>query len=245
MSGKVSGKSKSGKAAGGEPAAKSTSRSAKAGLQFPVGRVHRLLKKGNYAQRVGAGAPGQWYLTAAVLSRLTSFSFAQFTSLPSSNTLLLRFSNSLATPLVITRSTVSFLVIFNWPSATMRSECCHVLLFMSHLSCRRLGKLLGDVVISQGGVGEYCSCLFFLISNSFVQCPISHLNFCQRRRARGRRKVKRLSRSWVSSHLLYLLLRWSTCILLYSLVTLFKIFPFFCLSRCSCSLRASVNPSHP
>lgn len=28
------------------------------GLQFPVGRVHRLLKKGNYAQRVGAGAPG-------------------------------------------------------------------------------------------------------------------------------------------------------------------------------------------
>jgi histone H2A len=29
----------------------------KAGLQFPVGRVHRLLKKGNYAQCVGAGAP--------------------------------------------------------------------------------------------------------------------------------------------------------------------------------------------
>jgi histone H2A len=37
---------------------KSQSRSAKAGLQFPVGRVHRLLKRGNYAQRVGAGAPG-------------------------------------------------------------------------------------------------------------------------------------------------------------------------------------------
>ncbi|KAI8925548.1 histone-fold-containing protein, partial [Entophlyctis helioformis] len=33
------------------------SRSARAGLQFPVGRVHRLLRKGNYAQRVGAGAP--------------------------------------------------------------------------------------------------------------------------------------------------------------------------------------------
>jgi histone H2A len=56
MSGKVGGKSKSGKAAGGD--AKSQSRSAKAGLQFPVGRIHRLLKKGNYAQRVGAGAPG-------------------------------------------------------------------------------------------------------------------------------------------------------------------------------------------
>ena len=51
-----SGKSSSGKAGG--DAGKSQSRSAKAGLQFPVGRVHRLLKKGNYAQRVGAGAPG-------------------------------------------------------------------------------------------------------------------------------------------------------------------------------------------
>ena len=59
MSGKVSGKSKSGKAAGSDTATKSQSRSSKAGLQFPVGRVHRLLKKGNYAQRVGAGAPGQ------------------------------------------------------------------------------------------------------------------------------------------------------------------------------------------
>jgi len=61
MSGKVSGKSKSGKAAGGDAAGKSQSRSAKAGLQFPVGRIHRLLKKGNYAQRVGAGAPGTIY----------------------------------------------------------------------------------------------------------------------------------------------------------------------------------------
>ena len=51
-----SGKSSSGKAGG--DAGKSQSRSAKAGLQFPVGRVHRLLKRGNYAQRVGAGAPG-------------------------------------------------------------------------------------------------------------------------------------------------------------------------------------------
>ena len=57
MSGKGSGKSKSGKASG-DASSKSQSRSAKAGLQFPVGRVHRLLKKGNYAQRVGAGALG-------------------------------------------------------------------------------------------------------------------------------------------------------------------------------------------
>ena len=56
---------------GGKSAAatKSKSRSSKAGLQFPVGRVHRFLRKGNYAQRVGAGAPV--YL-AAVLEYLTA-----------------------------------------------------------------------------------------------------------------------------------------------------------------------------
>ena len=37
--------------------AKSVSRSAKAGLQFSVGRVARYLKKGRYAKSVGAGAP--------------------------------------------------------------------------------------------------------------------------------------------------------------------------------------------
>ncbi|KAI9100418.1 histone-fold-containing protein [Phlyctochytrium arcticum] len=51
-------------------AAKGTkSRSSRAGLQFPVGRIHRLLRKGNYAQRVGAGAPV--YL-AAVLEYLAA-----------------------------------------------------------------------------------------------------------------------------------------------------------------------------
>lgn len=48
---------------------KSTSRSDKAGLQFPVGRIHRFLRKGHYAQRVGSGAPV--YL-AAVLEYLTA-----------------------------------------------------------------------------------------------------------------------------------------------------------------------------
>ena len=48
---------KSGGKAGGDSDKKSMSRSSKAGLQFPVGRIHRLLRKGNYAQRVGAGAP--------------------------------------------------------------------------------------------------------------------------------------------------------------------------------------------
>ncbi|XP_042500763.1 histone H2A-like [Macadamia integrifolia] len=44
-------------------------RSVKAGLQFPVGRIARFLKKGRYAQRLGTGAP--IYL-AAVLEYLAA-----------------------------------------------------------------------------------------------------------------------------------------------------------------------------
>ena len=50
----------SGAAAGagrGKSGKKAVSRSSKAGLQFPVGRIARYLKKGKYAERVGAGAP--------------------------------------------------------------------------------------------------------------------------------------------------------------------------------------------
>ncbi|XP_034994819.1 histone H2A.J [Zootoca vivipara] len=58
-----------GKTGGGKVRAKAKSRSSRAGLQFPVGRVHRLLRRGHYAERVGAGAPV--YL-AAVLEYLTA-----------------------------------------------------------------------------------------------------------------------------------------------------------------------------
>ena len=61
----MSGKGKAGKSGGKSGSEKGQSRSAKAGLQFPVGRIHRLLKRGNYAQRVGAGAPGE-YLTLSL-----------------------------------------------------------------------------------------------------------------------------------------------------------------------------------
>ena len=61
MSGRGKGKGKGG--------AKGTSRSSKAGLQFPVGRINRYLKQGKYATRVGAGAPV--YL-AAVLEYLNA-----------------------------------------------------------------------------------------------------------------------------------------------------------------------------
>ena len=45
-----------GKGKGGRGSSKSVSSSSKAGLQFPVARVGRYLKKGGYASRVGVGA---------------------------------------------------------------------------------------------------------------------------------------------------------------------------------------------
>ncbi|KAI0731175.1 histone H2A [Earliella scabrosa] len=108
------GKSSSGKA-GGE-AGKSQSRSAKAGLQFPVGRVHRLLKKGNYAQRVGAGAPV--YL-AAVLEYLAAE--------------ILELAGNAA------RDNKKQRIVPRHLQLAIRND-------------EELNKLLGDVVISQGGV---------------------------------------------------------------------------------------------
>lgn len=64
----MSGKGK-GKGGRGGDKKKATSRSAKAGLQFPVGRIARHIKNARIAKRVGAGAPV--YL-AAVLEYLTA-----------------------------------------------------------------------------------------------------------------------------------------------------------------------------
>ena len=51
---------------------KRTSRSSRAGIVFPVGRIERLLRKGNYSERVSEVAPvflaaALEYLTAEVL----------------------------------------------------------------------------------------------------------------------------------------------------------------------------------
>ena len=63
----MSGKGKGGR--GKKSSGKSQSRSSRAGLQFPVGRVARYLRKGRYAARVGGGAPV--YL-AAVMEYLSA-----------------------------------------------------------------------------------------------------------------------------------------------------------------------------
>jgi histone H2A len=65
----MSGKGKGGRGKAVKKSGSSKSRSAKAGLQFPVGRIARHLKKGRFASRVGSGAPV--YL-AAVLEYLVA-----------------------------------------------------------------------------------------------------------------------------------------------------------------------------
>lgn len=53
----------------GQAKKKSKTRSEKAGLVFPVGRIERHLKHGRFAKRIGAGAP---IFMAAVLEYLTA-----------------------------------------------------------------------------------------------------------------------------------------------------------------------------
>ena len=91
----------SGRGKGMAKGTKSKSRSSPAGLQFPVGRIHRLLRKGNYAKRVGTGA--SVYL-AAMLECLSA-----------------EISSWRAMLLVTTRKTESLPVTFSLLSATTKS----------------------------------------------------------------------------------------------------------------------------
>ncbi|XP_035171959.1 histone H2A-beta, sperm-like [Oxyura jamaicensis] len=65
----MSGRGKKNVVAGKPGATPRKTKSALAGLQFPVGRVYRLLKRGGYADRVG---PGSAIYLAAVLEYLTA-----------------------------------------------------------------------------------------------------------------------------------------------------------------------------
>ena len=62
----MAGKGKGGR---GKEAGKSSSRSSKAGLQFPVGRIARYMRNGSNVSRVGGGAP---VYMAAILEYLAA-----------------------------------------------------------------------------------------------------------------------------------------------------------------------------
>ncbi|PAV72672.1 hypothetical protein WR25_24662 [Diploscapter pachys] len=72
----------------GKVRSKGKSRSSRAVLQFPVGRILRKLRKGNYAQRIGGGtavylAAALEYLAAEVLDRVSVTALVAFASDPS------------------------------------------------------------------------------------------------------------------------------------------------------------------
>ncbi|XP_047094609.1 protein H2A.5-like [Lolium rigidum] len=106
---------------------KAVTRSVKAGLQFPVGRIGRFLKKGRYAQRVGSGAPV--YL-AAVLEYLA----AEVTNNP-----------SLPPALVLE-------LAGNAAKDNKKSRIVPRHLLLAVRNDQELGKLLAGVTIAHGGV---------------------------------------------------------------------------------------------
>ena len=139
----------SGRGKGGKVKGKAKSRSSRAGLQFPVGRIHRLLR----------------YRVFHVTLRFIQLSSGretmqrgwvqghQFTWPPSWSTWLPRFLSLLAMLPGTTRSRVSSQGTFNWPSGvTTRLIICILSSFVLSRNDEELNKLLAGVTIAQGGV---------------------------------------------------------------------------------------------
>ena len=59
----------------GKVRSKGKSRSSRAGLQFPVGRIHRKLRKGNYAQRIGGGTAVRRLNSCSIRSKIGNSPF--------------------------------------------------------------------------------------------------------------------------------------------------------------------------
>ncbi|KAF5951335.1 hypothetical protein HYC85_009279 [Camellia sinensis] len=117
---------------GGGPKKKPVSRSVKAGLQFPVGRIGRYLKKGRYAQRVGTGAP---VYMAAVLEYLAAERFG----------LMVR----------VLIETVVVLVLELAGNAARDNKKNRIIprhVLLAVRNDEELGKLLAGVTIAHGGV---------------------------------------------------------------------------------------------
>lgn len=146
-----------GKSLGSGASKKATSRSSKAGLQFPVGRIARFLKAGKYAERVGAGAPV--YL-AAVLEYLA----AEVNPSPSFPLKKKKNLGSLGIPLFLMGSlcfcgllilSPFFQVLELAGNAARDNKKTRIVPRHIQLAVRNdeeLSKLLGEVTIANGGV---------------------------------------------------------------------------------------------
>lgn len=100
----------------------------------PVGRIHRLLKRGNYAQRIGSGAPV--YLAAVLECESTHLYALSYIVLTSSSDLaaeILELAGNAA------RDNKKSRIVPRHLQLAVRND-------------EELNKLLGSVVISQGGV---------------------------------------------------------------------------------------------
>ena len=122
---------------GKKSGAASQTRSIRAGLQFPVGRIHRQLREGRYASRVGAGAPV--YL-AAVLEYLYDY-LLPFLSVKFlfSNLLFCRVAEILELAGNASRDNKRIRIVPRHIQLAVRND-------------EELNKLLQDVTIAAGGV---------------------------------------------------------------------------------------------
>ncbi|KAG9157852.1 hypothetical protein Leryth_000032 [Lithospermum erythrorhizon] len=130
-----------GRKPGAGPKKKPVTRSVKAGLQFPVGRIGRYLKKGRYSERVGTGAPV--YL-AAVLEYLAAETDQDFTTLfklcfLSRKTLIWKGNRVLELAGNAARDNKKTRIIPRHVLLAVRND-------------EELGKLLAGVTIAHGGV---------------------------------------------------------------------------------------------
>jgi histone H2A len=101
-------------------------------LTVPVGRIHRLLKRGNYAQRIGSGAPV--YLAAVLECELALVQLlCTLLTCPDLAAEILELAGNAA------RDNKKSRIVPRHLQLAVRND-------------EELNKLLGSVVISQGGV---------------------------------------------------------------------------------------------